>query len=182
MEGMKDRTEGTEKATAPTKMNEATASSTYMGDSTTVESHTESSTTHASASRRSNREASTKRRVGREELDILEREFKRNPRPTTSQKQDLAEFIGVDPRQLNVCLDHPKYASTNNVLRIGSKIDERWTYGEKSRQLMKQGTRQVTKLKEKPLKLLYLLAIGIHRFQSISVPCVVIRISSSPRK
>ncbi|CAD6443311.1 ba899da5-c66a-4abf-9346-fb5b4a233251 [Sclerotinia trifoliorum] len=43
----------------------------------------------------------TKPRLGKEEVDILEREFKRNPKPTTQTKRIFAEDMGVDLARIN---------------------------------------------------------------------------------
>jgi hypothetical protein len=44
----------------------------------------------------------TKPRLGKEEVDILEREFKRNPKPTTQTKRGFAEQMNVDLARINV--------------------------------------------------------------------------------
>jgi hypothetical protein len=44
----------------------------------------------------------TKARIGMEEVDVLEREFKRNPKPTTQTKRQIAEDMGVDLARINV--------------------------------------------------------------------------------
>ncbi|KAI9644995.1 hypothetical protein NHQ30_007031 [Ciborinia camelliae] len=43
----------------------------------------------------------TKPRLGKEEVDILEREFIRNPKPTTQTKRGFAEDMGVDLSRIN---------------------------------------------------------------------------------
>ncbi|PQE11123.1 homeobox domain-containing protein [Rutstroemia sp. NJR-2017a BVV2] len=43
----------------------------------------------------------TKPRLGKEEVDILEREFKRNPKPTTQTKRGFAEQMNVDLARIN---------------------------------------------------------------------------------
>ncbi|QSZ29889.1 hypothetical protein DSL72_004407 [Monilinia vaccinii-corymbosi] len=43
----------------------------------------------------------TKPRLGKEEVDVLEREFKRNPKPTTQTKRIFAEDMGVDLSRIN---------------------------------------------------------------------------------
>ena len=45
----------------------------------------------------------TKPRLGKEEVEILEREFKRNPKPTTATKKGFAEDMGVELARINVC-------------------------------------------------------------------------------
>jgi hypothetical protein len=44
----------------------------------------------------------TKPRLGKEEVDILEREFKKNPKPTTQTKRQFAEDMRVDLARINV--------------------------------------------------------------------------------
>lgn len=44
----------------------------------------------------------TKPRLGKDEVDILEREFKKNPKPTTQVKRQFAEDMGVDLARINV--------------------------------------------------------------------------------
>ncbi|PBP28301.1 hypothetical protein BUE80_DR000643 [Diplocarpon rosae] len=43
----------------------------------------------------------TKPRLGKDEVDILEREFKKNPKPTTLTKRQFAEDMGVDLARIN---------------------------------------------------------------------------------
>ncbi|CAG8957549.1 hypothetical protein HYFRA_00010415 [Hymenoscyphus fraxineus] len=43
----------------------------------------------------------TKPRLGKDEVDILEREFKKNPKPTTQVKRGFAEDMGVDLARIN---------------------------------------------------------------------------------
>ena len=44
----------------------------------------------------------TKPRLVKDEVDILEREFKKNPKPTTQTKRQFAEDMGVDLARINV--------------------------------------------------------------------------------
>jgi hypothetical protein len=44
----------------------------------------------------------TKSRFGIDELDILERVFKANPKPTTQTKRKFANDMGVDLLRINV--------------------------------------------------------------------------------
>jgi hypothetical protein len=44
----------------------------------------------------------TKVRLGKDETDVLEREFKRNPKPTTQTKRQFAEDMGVNLARINV--------------------------------------------------------------------------------
>ncbi|TVY80924.1 hypothetical protein LSUE1_G007332 [Lachnellula suecica] len=43
----------------------------------------------------------TKPRLGKDEVDILEREFKKNPKPTTQTKRQFAEDMAVDLARIN---------------------------------------------------------------------------------
>jgi bisphosphoglycerate-dependent phosphoglycerate mutase len=45
----------------------------------------------------------TKPRLGKDEVDILEREFKKNPKPSTQTKRQFAEEMRVDLARINVC-------------------------------------------------------------------------------
>jgi hypothetical protein len=45
----------------------------------------------------------TKPRLGKDEVDILEREFRENPKPTTKVKQKFAREMGVELPRINVC-------------------------------------------------------------------------------
>jgi hypothetical protein len=44
----------------------------------------------------------TKPRLGKDEVEILEREFKKNPKPSTQTKRQFAEEMGVDLARINV--------------------------------------------------------------------------------
>ena len=44
----------------------------------------------------------TKPRLGKDEVDILEREFKKNPKPSTQTKRQFAEDMRVDLARINV--------------------------------------------------------------------------------
>lgn len=44
----------------------------------------------------------TKPRLGKEEVEILEREFNNNQKPTTNTKRQYAEEMGVDLARINV--------------------------------------------------------------------------------
>jgi hypothetical protein len=48
------------------------------------------------------RTTETKPRLGKDEVDILEREFKKNPKPTTQTKRQFAEDMAVDLARINV--------------------------------------------------------------------------------
>jgi len=43
-----------------------------------------------------------KPRLGKEEVEILEREFKKTPKPTTRTKGQFAEDMGVELARINV--------------------------------------------------------------------------------
>ena len=45
----------------------------------------------------------TKPRLGKEDVDILEREFEKNSKPTTQTKRQFAEDMGVELARINVC-------------------------------------------------------------------------------
>lgn len=47
----------------------------------------------------------TKPRLGKDEVDILEREFKKNPKPTTQTKRQFAEEMAVDLARINVSVE-----------------------------------------------------------------------------
>lgn len=44
----------------------------------------------------------TKPRLGKDEVEILERAFKKNPKPTTQIKHQFAEDMGVELARINV--------------------------------------------------------------------------------
>jgi hypothetical protein len=44
----------------------------------------------------------TKPRLGKDEVDILQREFEKNPKPTTQTKRQFAEDMGVELSRINV--------------------------------------------------------------------------------
>jgi hypothetical protein len=44
----------------------------------------------------------TKPRLGNDEIEILDLEFKRNPKPTTQTKRQFAEDMGIDLARINV--------------------------------------------------------------------------------
>lgn len=46
----------------------------------------------------------TKPRLGKDEVDVLEREFNKNPKPTTQTKRHFAETMQVDLSRINVRL------------------------------------------------------------------------------
>jgi hypothetical protein len=82
----------------------------------------------------------TKPRLGKDEVDILEREFKKNPKPTTQTKRQFAEDMGVDLARINVSSDEP--ASPTTMLtyhRIGSKIGGQSGSKRRSRKPTRQG-------------------------------------------
>jgi hypothetical protein len=47
----------------------------------------------------------TKPRLGKDEVDILEREFRQNPKPTTKVKREFAREMGVELPRINVCIE-----------------------------------------------------------------------------
>lgn len=44
-----------------------------------------------------------KPRLAKDEVELLEREFAKNPKPNTSLKRELAEQMGVEVPRINVC-------------------------------------------------------------------------------
>ena len=80
----------------------------------------------------------TKPRLGKDEVDILEREFKKNPKPTTQTKRQFAEDMGVELARINVCflVDRQRYLLTSN--RIGFKTAEQSGSKRRSRRRMKR--------------------------------------------
>jgi hypothetical protein len=82
-----------------------------------------------------------KPRLGKDEVDILECEFKKNPKPTTMTKRQFAEDMGVDLSRINVRQSVPnlKVISQLIIHRIGSKIVEQSISRRRSRKLMRLG-------------------------------------------
>ena len=48
-----------------------------------------------------------KPRLAKDEVELLEREFTKNPKPNSSTKRELAEQMGVEVPRINVGLDTP---------------------------------------------------------------------------
>ncbi len=68
-----------------------------------------------------------KPRLGRDEVDILEEEFKQNPKPPTQTKRQYAEEMGVDLARINVgrwFSFRKRVMGADYFTRIGSKTDE----------------------------------------------------------
>ena len=57
--------------------------------------------------------------------EVLEREFKKNPKPTTQNKRQFAEDMGVDLAGINVCLHNLQVTMPTLLItrRTGSRID-----------------------------------------------------------
>jgi len=57
--------------------------------------------------------------------EALEREFKKNPKPTTHNKRQFAEDMGVDLAVINVCLHNLQVTMPTLLItsRTGSRID-----------------------------------------------------------
>lgn len=55
----------------------------------------------------------TKPRLGKDEVDILEREFKKNPKPSTQTKRQFAEDMRVDLARINVRSESYKRFNTD---------------------------------------------------------------------
>src|ERR1700710_2094685 len=64
----------------------------------------------------------TKPRLGKDEVEILEKEFKKNPKPTTQTKRQFADEMGVDLARINVRSFDTSPICPANTYRIGSKI------------------------------------------------------------
>lgn len=57
-----------------------------------------------------------KPRLGKDKVDILEREFEKNPKPTTQTKREFADDMGVELSKINVSLWYiNKLTLTNEV-------------------------------------------------------------------
>jgi len=50
------------------------------------------------------KQAEPKPRLAKDEVELLEREFAKNPKPNSSTKRELAEQMGVEVPRINVCL------------------------------------------------------------------------------
>lgn len=87
----------------------------------------------------------TKPRLGKDEVEILEREFQANPKPTTQTKRQFAEDMGVDLARINVCSPSPSYALSVELtfLRTGFKIAVRSGSKKRNRRLMMQARRKM---------------------------------------
>lgn len=48
-----------------------------------------------------------KPRLAKDEVELLEREFAKNPKPNSSTKRELAEQMGVEVPRINVGFDTP---------------------------------------------------------------------------
>jgi len=83
----------------------------------------------------------TKPRLGKGEVDILECEFKKNPKPPTRTKRQFAEDMGVDLSRINVRQSVPnlKVISRLIIHRLGSKTVEQSVSRRRSRRLMRLG-------------------------------------------
>lgn len=55
----------------------------------------------------SNRTTEAKPRLGKDEVNILEREFNKNPKPSTQVKKLFAEEMNVDLPRINVRVINP---------------------------------------------------------------------------
>jgi hypothetical protein len=83
----------------------------------------------------------TKPRLGRDEVDILEREFKINPKPTTQTKRKFADDMGVDLARINVCKYDPRVKLISRLIssRTGSKTAERSANRRRNREPWRLG-------------------------------------------
>jgi len=58
----------------------------------------------------------TKARLGKDEVEVLEREFMKNPKPTTQTKRTFADSMNVELARINVCSRFcPFHTSTANT-------------------------------------------------------------------
>jgi hypothetical protein len=88
----------------------------------------------------------TKPRLGKDEVEVLEREFKKNPKPTTQTKRQFAEDMGVDLARINVGSPAPATVHLLTQYRTGFRIAEQNGSRRRSKKLMKRGKRK--KLRE----------------------------------
>ena len=79
----------------------------------------------------------TKPRLGPDEVDILEREFKANPKPTTQTKRKFADDMGIDLTRINVLKydPHIELPSRLTSCRTGSKTAEQSANMRRKRRL-----------------------------------------------
>ena len=66
----------------------------------------------------------TKPRLGKDEVEILEREFKKNSKPTTQTKRQFADNMGVELARINVCqelLSSKRFYLTDGFLELVPK-------------------------------------------------------------
>lgn len=57
-----------------------------------------------------------KPRLSKEEVESLEKEFAKNPKPNSSIKRDLAERLAVEVPRINVCARHTFPSSDSSML------------------------------------------------------------------
>jgi hypothetical protein len=80
----------------------------------------------------------TKPRLGKDEVDILEREFKKNPKPTTQTKRQFAEDMGVELARINVGSQLIQSLHLLTKHRTGFKTAEQNGSKRRSRKLTKR--------------------------------------------
>jgi hypothetical protein len=68
------------------------------------------------------RQNEPKPRLAKDEVELLEREFAKNPKPNSSTKRDLAERMAVDVARINVSL--PRCRSTGDAMTTDSRTIE----------------------------------------------------------
>jgi len=79
----------------------------------------------------------TKPRLGKEEVEILEREFKKNPKPTTQTKKQYADDMDVELARINVrSINAFGLTQLTAFQRTGSRIVERSGSRRKNWKLM----------------------------------------------
>lgn len=69
-----------------------------------------------------------KPRLAKDEVELLEREFAKNPKPNSSTKRELAEQMGVEVPRINVRLSRFCWLCSDGANvndRTGSKTEER---------------------------------------------------------
>jgi hypothetical protein len=55
----------------------------------------------------------TRPRLGKDEVEVLEREFNRNRKPTTNMKRQFAKDMGVELARINVKRSEPRLKAIN---------------------------------------------------------------------
>lgn len=87
-------------------------------------------------------EIATRPRLTKEQVDILEGEFMRNPKPNSSHKRDLAIQTGLEPNRVSVSLPTLLQTKTNPRTRTGSKIVEQKQSSNASKQSIRTNNKK----------------------------------------